>query len=157
MTDGTDSGKTTILCPVDFSEPCRVAIDHAEALARGLGAELILAHVVVPAMYPVAFGAVPMGAVTLENEARAAVETSLAQTVKELADRGVECSSLVEVGTPSSRLVEMVRENGVDYVVMGTHGATGLGHVLLGSTAERVVRLCPCPVIAVKIGQPVAD
>ena len=151
----TDEGKTTIMCPLDFSEPCRVAMEHAESLARALGAELILAHVVVPAMYPVAFGAVPLGAVTLEEEARASAEASLADDVKRLSDDGFNCRSLVEVGTPAYRLVEMVQENGVDLVVMGTHGATGLGHVLLGSTAERVVRLCPCPVLTVKVGQAV--
>ena len=153
----TDEGKTTIMCPLDFSEPCRVALDHAESLARTLGAELILAHVVVPAMYPVAFGAVPLGAVTLEEEARAAAETSLAEDVKRLGEEGVNCRGLVEVGTPAYRLVEMVRENGVDLVIMGTHGATGLGHVLLGSTAERVVRHCPCPVLTVKVGQAVVS
>jgi nucleotide-binding universal stress UspA family protein len=152
-----DEAKLTILCPVDFSEPCRVAMEHAESLARTLGAELILAHVVVPAMYPVAFGAVPLGAVTLEEEARGAAEASLTADVKRLSEQGITCRGLVEVGTPAYRLVEMVRENAVDLVVMGTHGATGLGHVLLGSTAERVVRLCPCPVLTVKVGQLVAS
>lgn len=153
----TDEGKTTILCPLDFSEPCKPAMEHAESLARELGAELILAHVVVPAMYPVAFGAVPLGAVTLEEEARESAEASLAKDVKRLSEQGIDCRSLVEVGTPAYRIVEMVKESGVDLVVMGTHGATGLGHVLLGSTAERVVRLCPCPVLTVKVGQPVAS
>lgn len=153
----TDNGKTTILCPVDFSEPCRPAMEHAESLARSLGAELLLAHIVVPAMYPVAFGAVPLGAVTLEEEARKAVETNMAALVKDMTARGVTCRSIVEVGTPANRLVDMVRENGIDLVVMGTHGTTGLGHVLLGSTAERVVRLCPCPVLTVKVGQLVAS
>jgi len=148
----TDFG--TILCPVDFSEPSRVALGHAEVLAKRLGSELVVAHVLVPAMYPVAFGAVPLGAVTVEEEARAAVEKSLDETVEQLAGRGVRARRLVEIGTPARRLVEMVREDGVDLVVMGTHGTTGLGHVLLGSTAERVVRHCPCPVLTVKPGQP---
>lgn len=147
---------STILCPVDFSEPSRVALEHAEGLAKALDAELLVAHVLVPAMYPVAFGAVPMGAVTVEEEARTAVEASLDDTVKDLSGRGVRCRRLVEVGTPARRIVEMVQENGVDLVVMGTHGTTGLGHVLLGSTAERVVRLCPCPVLSVKPGQAAA-
>ncbi len=142
-----------VLCPVDFSEPSREAMRHAEQLAKALGAELLLAHVVVPAMYPVAFGAAPMGAVTLDQEAEQAVRANLKATAQEVSERGVPCQTLVDVGTPSRRLVEMVKEHGVDLLVMGTHGATGLSHILLGSTAERVVRLCPCPVLTVKVGQ----
>ena len=143
-----------ILCPVDFSEPSREAMQHAEQLAKALGAEMLLAHVVVPALYPVAFGAAPMGAVSLDQDAQEAVKANLQATAQEVSERGVPCQALVDVGTPSRRLVEMVQEHGVDLLVIGTHGATGLSHVLLGSTAERVVRLCPCPVLTVKVGQP---
>ena len=146
-----------VLAAVDLSKKTLPCLKYGCEIAAKLGQPLILAHVVVPAMYPVAFGAVPLGAVTLEEEARAAAETSLAEDVKRLGEEGVNCRGLVEVGTPAYRLVEMVRENGVDLVIMGTHGATGLGHVLLGSTAERVVRHCPCPVLTVKVGQAVVS
>ena len=142
-----------ILCPVDFSAPSRTALEHAESLAKTLGAQLVLAHVVAPAVYPVAFGALPMGAAQVEEKALRAAEDGLAGTVAELAEKGLDVSSLVEAGTPARRIVEWVREHGIDLVVMGTHGLTGIGHVLLGSTAERVVRTCPCPVLTVKAGE----
>ena len=139
-----------ILCPLDFSEHSQVALEHAESLAKRLDAELVLAHVVEPAIYPVAFGAVPMAVANVEEEAKQHAEQALQKTVAEVVARGVRCSSIVGSGTAALRVCEMVRENGFDLVVMATHGLTGLPHVLLGSTAERIVRHCPCAVFTVK-------
>ena len=140
----------TILCPVDFSDPSRTAVTQAAELAVVLDAELILTHVVAPVLYPVAFGAAPMTGRNVEEEAKAAAEEALQALVSELCDRGLKCSSLVEAGSPSRRIIEMVRQHGIDLVVMATHGHTGIKHALLGSVAERVVRHCLCPVLTVK-------
>ena len=143
----------TILCPVDFSDPSRTALEHAEKLAREIDAELVVVHVVIPALYPVAFGAVPTGAPQVTQAATDAAAESLERLMDELKERGTRCRYMVETGTPARRITELVKEQGIDLVVMGTHGMTGIGHVLLGSVAERVVRLCPCPVLSVKPGQ----
>ncbi|RKY21063.1 MAG: universal stress protein [Planctomycetota bacterium] len=141
----------TILCPVDFSEHSRSALDQAEELARALGAQLVMLHVVAPVLYPVAFGAAPLTTENFEERAKQAAEQELQKVVAEVSERGVPCSSLVGAGSPSQRIVELVKTNAIDLVVMATHGHTGLKHALLGSVAERVVRHCACPVLTVKV------
>lgn len=145
----------TILCPVDFSDPNQLALDAAEDLARRLDADLIVAHVVEPVLYPVAYG-VPAGSpmINIEEQAKKGALEALAPMVEDITSRGVKARALVVSGTASLRISELVDEQDVDMVVMATHGLTGLAHLLLGSTAERVVRRCPVPVLTVKADPP---
>ena len=149
---GRVASPSKILCPVDFSSSSTEALDHAADLAKRLDAQLIVAHVVEPVLYPVAYG-VPAGSplINIEEQAKKGAQEALAPMVAELAARGVEATSLVESGTASLRITSMVEDHGVDLVVMATHGLTGFQHLLLGSTAERVVRRCPVPVLTVKM------
>ena len=141
-----------ILCPIDFSDHSKVALTYAEDMARELEAELVVCHIVESAVYPAAYSAVAMAAVNvnLEEDAKKAAAEALVPVVEEIRERGLACSALVDAGTASLRIVEIVEEHGIDMVVLATHGYTGLRHVLMGSTAERVVRLSPCPVLSVK-------
>ena len=139
-----------ILCPTDFSDPSREALSTAEAMAKLFDAELIVCHVVEPAIYPVAVGLPPTAGYDLEKQAFDAAEERLGALVQELGTRGLRASARVESGPAWQRLGELVKEQGIDMVVLATHGLTGLAHVLLGSTAERLVRTCPCPVLTVK-------
>jgi nucleotide-binding universal stress UspA family protein len=63
---------------------------------------------------------------------------------------GVKSSTVVTKGTPYLEIIKKARKEGTDLIVMGTHGRTGAKHVLMGSVAERVVRMAPCPVLTVK-------
>ena len=139
-----------ILCPTDFSEHSEQALEHGAGLAKLLDAQLIIAHCVEPVIYPVAYGLAPLGNRNYEEEAREAAEAKIAPLVDKLESDGVKASSLVVTGTAWLRLCEVAEEEGADLMVMATHGYTGLKHVLLGSTAEHVVRHCPCPVLTVK-------
>ncbi|MBW2531847.1 MAG: universal stress protein [Deltaproteobacteria bacterium] len=139
-----------ILCPIDFSKPSDTALEHAEEIARKFGAELVVAHVVEPVLYPVAYGLPPVAPVNYEESAKEAAEKALTPIVQAINERGVKARSLVESGTASMRICDLAEEEGFDLVVLATHGYTGLKHVLLGSTAERVVRHCTCPVLTVK-------
>jgi nucleotide-binding universal stress UspA family protein len=139
-----------ILCPVDFSKPSDAALQHAEEVARKFEAELVVAHVVEPVLYPVAYGLPPVAPVNYEENAKEAAEKALQPIVSGLNERGVKSRSLVESGTASMRICDLAEDEGFDLVVLSTHGYTGLKHVLLGSTAERVVRHCRCPVLTVK-------
>lgn len=147
---------TKILCPTDFSDPSREALSTAEQMAGLFDAELLLCHVVEPAIYPVAVGLPPTAGYDLERQAFDAAEERLGELVSELKSRGVKASASVESGPAWQRLGELVEEHGIGLVVMATHGLTGLAHVLLGSTAERLVRTCPCPVLTVKAHKPAA-
>ena len=139
-----------ILCPVDFSDHSHAALSHAGQLARALGAELILLHVVEPVIYPVAYGLAPVGNFNYEEEAKSAAQRKLEPVTGEFADSGLKATSLVTSGTPWLRICEVAEENDIDLIVTATHGLTGIKHVLLGSTAEQVVRHAKCPVLTVK-------
>ena len=139
-----------ILCPVDFSDDSKAALNHAEELARRFSAELVVLHVVEPVLYPVAYGMPPVSPINFEETAKESAQKALEPLVRSIAERGVNARSLVDAGTASMRICELARTEGFDLVVLATHGYTGVKHMLLGSTAERVVRLCPCPVLTVK-------
>jgi universal stress protein A len=141
---------TKILCPVDFSEHSKAALEHAEDVARKFGADLTLVHVVEPILYPVAYGLPPVSPVDYEQAARDSAGKALASLSAEVGARGGKAATRIESGAASQRICELAKAEGFDLIVLATHGYTGLKHVLLGSTAERVVRFAHCAVLVVK-------
>lgn len=139
-----------ILCPVDFSEVSNGALRLAASLAKTCGAGLALLHVVEPIVAPADFTFGPLTTGEVEDKL---VERSL-NAVRELAKtldvpaEGVTCR--VERGRASAEIVRVAYEVHADVIVMGTHGYTGMAHVLLGSTAERVIRKAPGPVLTLR-------
>ena len=137
-----------ILCPVDFSEHSQAALDQAADVARRFGADLTLVHVVEPVLYPVAYGLPPVSAVDYESVARESAGKAMEKLAAGLGNLKVKVR--VDAGAASQRICELAKTDGFDLIVLATHGYTGLKHVLLGSTAERVVRHAPCAVLVVK-------
>jgi universal stress protein A len=144
---------TTILVAHDFSRSAGAALDHACGLAELTGAALHLVNVVEPviAYPPVVGGIVPSAGYGTEMivQSRRAAETSLAQIAAEV---GPDCEYHIVTGSPATALCEAAEKLRADLIVMGTHGRTGLAHVLLGSVAERTLRRAPCPVLTVRAG-----
>ena len=139
-----------ILVPTDFSPPAARALDEAAELARTYGASVTLFHVYgLPA--PIPDGASAYGPdliATLEENARA----SLAAACDELRRRMPEAPPVdakALLGFAAQEIVAEARRGQFDLIVMGTHGRTGIKHMLLGSVAERVVRTAPVPVLTV--------
>jgi nucleotide-binding universal stress UspA family protein len=140
----------TILHPTDFSRPSEYAFQMACALARDYGARLIVAHVKAPPA--VAYG--ELGPMIPEPE----------QTVDELTRRlvemkpapGVTAEYCVREGDPASEIVKLAQETTADLIVLGTHGRTGLGRLLMGSVAEAILRRAACPVLTLKTPVPEA-
>ena len=138
-----------ILVALDFSRHSERALDWAADLARRLGASLDLVHayhVALP-MGPPAQVAVPP---RFWSDLRDAAEAQLERAAARLHERGLECTSHLSPLPPARAIVETADRIGADLIVMGTRGATGLEHVLLGSVAERTVRAAHCPVLTVK-------
>ena len=139
-----------ILCPTDFSEPSEAAWTFALSLGEQYGAEVVLLHVVAdPVRSPVAYelGYTPervLKAVTDE------AERLLADTAAKAADRKVKVLPRLRRGVEFREINAAATEEGADLIVMGTHGHTGLAHLLIGSVAEKVVRTAPCPVLTVR-------
>jgi nucleotide-binding universal stress UspA family protein len=143
---------TRIMVPTDFSAPADAALDYARELAQQFGASIDLVHVLDD---PFASGAfVGDGTVVMPFELHRAAETYAREQLdsRHAAHAGVlpGSSTAFLVGPPARRLVEQAKEDKADLIVMGTHGRTGLGHLLMGSVAERVVRTAQCPVLTTR-------
>ena len=137
----------TILVPTDFSAASRKALVHAAALARLGGGDVTLVHVIEPPPYPqFGYAHIPLKEAKLKRSARERLE-ALRQ---ELADVGVKCAFVIRTGSAFHEITEQAREQQADVIVIATHGRGALAHLLLGSTAERVVRHAPCPVLVVR-------
>jgi nucleotide-binding universal stress UspA family protein len=135
-----------ILVPVDFSEQSDAALEYAIGLASPLGATVVLIHAVEPIYFAGAmYGGVYGGPIAME-QVRAA-EGSMANLVASLQRRKVAVRGSVVSGIPQTAIIEAAKSKKADLIVMGTHGRTGLGHLLIGSVAEKIIRSAECPVL----------
>ncbi len=139
-----------ILFPTDFSDDAVNALDYAASLAEQYGAELCLLHVVEDVVVPAYFGAQMSAGYFPAAELEEAARAELAKILAEGAPAGVQVKRLLRRGAPYVEILAAAADEEVDLIVMGTHGHSGLAHVLLGSTAERVVRKSPAPVLTIR-------
>jgi len=139
----------SILVPLDFSPPSARALGYAVALAKLFKAKLTLLHVVEPVAMPDFAASFPL--VMEDDKLMAAAKAELETAVK-LAriPRGIVEKVLVRFGRSFHEIAAAARSRKVDLIIISTHGYTGLKHALMGSTAERVARHAPCPVLVVR-------
>jgi universal stress protein A len=138
----------SILVPTDFSAPAVKALRQAVALAKQFDAKITLLNVVEPIGATPDFAYNPM---VLENEkVMAATNDHLKKLVKKEKLEGIVEKTVVRYGAPYSEISLAAKSLKCDLIVIATHGYTGLKHVFLGSTAERVVRHAPCPVLVIR-------
>jgi nucleotide-binding universal stress UspA family protein len=138
-----------ILAPIDFSDNTPAILEWAAHLAEEHGGSVILLHAYhLPVEFQQLEGAYlpPDFWASVRNEAEGTLETHAA----ELRRRGVGVEIAVCEGYAGTVIVEEAEQRNADLIVIGTHGRSGLGHLLLGSIAERVVQKAPCPVLTVK-------
>jgi nucleotide-binding universal stress UspA family protein len=143
----SDINLRNIMVPTDFTECSQKALSYALSFAKQFGAEILLLHVVesVPAMAQNALLQSSMLTAALHEES----ETRLERWRREItADAPV--TTMICDGLPWQRIVEVAREKNIELIVAGTGKHSGLARVLLGSTAERIVRHAPCPVLVVR-------
>jgi len=140
-----------VLAPTDFSESSEEALRQACWLAERFGAELHILHVLTeivptgpdPLMMPVM---PPQFYQDDENKAQKALE----EVVKPSWEKPASVKTAVRWGSAAEAIVDYASEQGIDLIVISTHGRTGLSHILLGSVAERIVREAPCPVLTIR-------
>jgi nucleotide-binding universal stress UspA family protein len=147
MTIQAPSWVHRILLATDFSRGASRAKDYALFLAHTCGAELRMLHVSQP--YPT-LAADAIAEPYLLDPVRKEVTRFLDELAAELSQGGVQATATHAVGNPSEQIIQAAQEDGSELIVVGTQGRTGLEHVLLGSTAERVVKGAPCPVLTVR-------
>jgi universal stress protein A len=141
-----------ILVATDFNEPSAAALAYGRELARSFAAQLVLLHVVENTLT----GAVAAnGYVFTDPDLQWTVEAAGQRAVENLlsAEDGTALGAqavTVTSNAPADAIVEYAKEAGIDLIVLGTHGRGVMAHLLLGSVAERVVRIAPCPVLTVR-------
>jgi universal stress protein A len=137
------------LVPIDLSEYADQALAYAIRLASTLEAHMTLLHV----MQPLPMAGVDMGVTlpaTYLQEVEAEVQRSMEAALARVTAAGLIGECVVLYGVPFQEIVDTAKARQVDLIILGTHGRTGLLHVLLGSVAEKVVRLAPCSVLVVR-------
>jgi len=138
-----------ILVPVDFSEHSQRALDEAIGLAKAFGAELHLLH-----CYPLHVTAIDPYGITVPEAYDRQLREAAGQRLSEWRTKARAQNLIVEqhitAGSPFTEISALAEKLGVDLIVMGTHGLSGLKHVLMGSVTERTIRIAPCPVLTVK-------
>jgi nucleotide-binding universal stress UspA family protein len=139
-----------ILVPTDFSNGARLAVDYAIELGRRLGASVHVVHVVedpnVAGLFTEAYIDMELIRKDRRCDARHRMNGLLGQL------HGARITDEIAAGRVAETIAGIAADRGVDFIVMGTHGRTGLAHVLVGSVAERVIRIAACPVLTVREG-----
>ena len=141
----------TILFPTDFSNGARAAMDHAVSLARDYKAKLILLYVIQDISIAEWYIPSSLSVTDLIENMQKSAWKEMDKWAEEVSLKVKEVEKLVIRGVPFVEIIRAAKEKDTDLIVIGTHGRTGIDHMLFGSTAEKVVRKAPCPVLTVRI------
>jgi universal stress protein A len=143
-----------ILAPIDFSPHSMEAMRAAMELAKDVGAEVHLVHVIAPhhtfIPLPLATSAEQSRELAREAAMLEQAEEELAHLKKDEFGDSNKVFTFAAVGHPVQKLVEYAKEQGIDLIVMATHGRSGIEHALLGGTTEKIVRTAPCSVLVIR-------
>ena len=138
-----------IMVPIDFSDYSKNALRYAVQFAKSFHSKIFLIYVVEPMIYPADFsmGQVAIPSADIDMHGRAEEELQ-----KLASDIGSELpvEIMIKTGKPFFEINDAAKEKDIDLIIIATHGHTGVEHLLFGSTAEKVVRKAPCPVLTLR-------
>jgi nucleotide-binding universal stress UspA family protein len=139
-----------ILVPIDFSDYSKNSLKYAVNFAKTFSADLYLIYVVEPVIYPPDFsmGQIAIPSIDAEIDKRAYEE--LNNLAKAEIPVSLKCKCIIKTGKPFLEIIETAAEENIDLIITASHGHTGMEHILFGSTAEKVVRKAPCPVLTLR-------
>ncbi|MCF3096941.1 universal stress protein [Aeromonas australiensis] len=137
----------TLLCPVDFSQMSQAVLDYAVFMAQSHQAQLKLIHVVDQLHGFDSYKILHMTAVEITHEMERQARSQLKELITGLP---VAATFDIRFGRAADEIIIQAKEDEVELIVMGSHGRSGISHLLVGSVAESVVRHAPCPVLVVR-------
>lgn len=139
-----------VLVPIDFSDYSKNALKYAVNFVKQFQAKLFLVYVVEPVIYPPDFsmGQIAIPSADLDMDKRAIEE--LNKLAEQEIPPEIKVKTIVKTGKPFIEIIETAKEAEIDLIIIATHGHTGMEHILFGSTAEKVVRKAPCPVLTLR-------
>ena len=139
-----------VLVPIDFSDYSKSSLRYAVNFAKQFGAEIYLIYVLEPVIYPPDFsmGQIAIPSINAEWDERAREE--LENLAKTEIPEGVNVKTILKNGKPFLEIIDTASEENIDLIIIATHGHSGVEHILFGSTAEKVVRKAPCPVLTLR-------
>jgi nucleotide-binding universal stress UspA family protein len=138
-----------ILVSTDFSDFSAVAVEYASSIALLYGARIHMVHV-IDAGSVLGVHNVELNSTALANELESNAQEEMRKFVYWRLKNNTNLEQVILHGEPHREIVKYAQENEIDLIVVATHGRTGLAHILMGSVAEKIVRLSPIPVLAVK-------
>jgi universal stress protein A len=138
----------SILCPVDHSDCSKEALRYAVSFAMKDEAKLYLLHVIDIRSFDESIET--MARQVPDDETITQLKIKLLECVPEEIRSDMQIEALVVTGIPFAEIISIAKANKVDMIVMGTHGRTGLAHIMIGSVSEKVVRKAQCPVLTVR-------
>jgi len=141
----------TVLFPTDFSQGARAAMDHAISLAKDYRSKLILLYVIQDISIAEWYIPSSLSAADLMEDMQKSAWNEMDRWGMEVLQTVKDVEKLVVRGVPFVEIIKTAKERHADLIVIGTHGRTGIDHMLFGSTAEKVVRKAACPVLTVRI------
>ena len=140
-----------VLVATDFGEASAAALSYGREIARTFGAKLHVLHVVENPMVWMGSESAGIDLVNLRAELEASAQNQLDKLVTAEDREQLKAVTIVRTGrAPALEIANQARLAGIDIIVMGTHGRTAVTHMLMGSVAEKVVRIAPCPVLTVR-------
>jgi len=139
-----------ILVPIDFSDYSKRALRYAIDFSKHFNSELILVSVIEPMIYPADFSMGQVAIPATDQNLTERIENELKSLEENEIGNQVKSKRIIKSGKPFYEIVETAREEDVDLIIIATHGHTGVEHLLFGSTAEKVVRKAPCPVLTLR-------
>ena len=142
----------SILLPTDFSDCANYALSYTASLARMFGARIVCVHVIEPIVPTVGYSGMtePLPIADISEQLEDSAERELPKLGECEECDGLDIEEVIVHGEAAAEIVRVAKEHGVDLIVVSSHGRTGLGRILFGSTAEAVVRHASCPVLVVK-------
>jgi len=142
-----------ILVPIDFSEHSRKALQYAIPFAEQFKASIDLLYVVEPTIYPADFSFGQVGFPAVEDELRQRGGEELQGLIEREIGGRLPARSAIRTGKAFNEIDQYAADESIDLIIIATHGHSGVEHALFGSTAEKVVRYAPCPVLVVRMAE----